>query len=319
MVLYVLVGFLSLSVMFIFAVYHRLVARPPSHSQPIAAFKFSSFFMLTIPPAATGSVMGMLPVLIADVFIAVAIVGDIFFLETAIFECTMAEGAVVCPLTFLDLIKPDPYAITTNYVVVRTGRCGVALLATGLYLMRAGMVILIPDKTDYRKVIEAYDGNTWEYFTWKRINMVYVSTFLLFFCLAIIQFSFSELFGEQIWVSIAVLKLMAIVVDELLAGAMDEDLLTAPLSMVVIVVLGLVTFGADDFLDFLTAFFIELGIMIFERTYFGQVVTAAQQYADDKLPELKKTLQHWLEAEDDGLDEEEEKLQQALRAEDGQK
>lgn len=77
LVLYVLVGILSLAVMFVFAVYHRVVARAPEN-QEIAKFKFLSFFMLTIPPAATGSGMGMLPVLIADLFIAAAIVGDIF-------------------------------------------------------------------------------------------------------------------------------------------------------------------------------------------------------------------------------------------------
>jgi len=174
--------------------------------------------------------------------------------------------------------------------VLRTGRCGTALLAVGLYLMRAGMVILIPDKTDERKVPEAYDGNTWDYFTWKRSNMVYVSTFLLFLCLSIIQFSFSDLFGEQIWVSIGCLKALAIVVEELLGGAMDEDLLAGPLAMVLSVILGLVTFGADDFLDFLNAFFIELGIMIFERTYFGPVVGSLQEWAAEAVPKAKETL-----------------------------
>ena len=146
-VLYVLVGILSLAVMTIFACFHRLVARPPEN-QTVAKFKFSSFFMLTIPPALSGSGMGMLPVLIADLFIAGAIVGEIFYLETPIFECTAAEGGVACPLTFLDVIVPDPDAVSTDYSVVRTGRCGTCLLASGLYLMREGMVILIPDKSE---------------------------------------------------------------------------------------------------------------------------------------------------------------------------
>ena len=203
----------------------------------------------------------------------------------------------------MDVIKPDPFAISINYVVVRTGRCGVALIATGLYLMKQGMFILIPDKMDYGNVIEAFDGNTWEYFTWKRINMVYVSTFLLGLCLAIIQFSFSDYFGEYIWVSIALLKVLAIIVDIMLGDAMDEDLLVAPLSMVVIVVLGLVTFGADNFLDFLSAFFIELGIMIFERTYFGQVVGYIEDFIKEKVPLAYATVMHFITAEDDGLDE----------------
>ena len=48
--------------------------------------------------------------------------------------------------------------------------------------------------------------------------------------------------------------------------------MVAPLYTVVVVILGLVTFGADDFLDFLNAdflnaFFIELAIMMLERTW----------------------------------------------------
>ena len=33
--------------------------------------------------------------------------------------------------------------------------------------------------------------------------------------------------------------------------------------------MGLVTFGADDFLDFIDAYFIEYAMMLFERTYLG--------------------------------------------------
>lgn len=60
------------------------------------------------------------------------------------------------------------------------------MLATGVYLMQVGMAILIPDKTDESKPTEAFDGNTWDYFIWKRSNMVYTSTFLIFLCLAVI-------------------------------------------------------------------------------------------------------------------------------------
>lgn len=41
--------------------------------------------MLTIPPAASGSSMGMFPVLVADLFVAAFIVGEIFYMETPIF------------------------------------------------------------------------------------------------------------------------------------------------------------------------------------------------------------------------------------------
>ena len=83
---------------------------------------------------------------------------------------------------------------------------------------------------------------------------------------------------------------MAIIVEEFIGNAMDEDLLSSPLAMVLSVVLGLVTFGADDFLDFLNAYFIELGIMIFERTYLSPVVNKITEAANEAIPKIKETI-----------------------------
>ena len=102
---------------------------------------------------------------------------------------------------------------------------------------------------------------------WKRSNMVFVSVFTVFLMLCIIQFSFSDIFGMEIWFSIAGLKVMQIIVEEILNGMMDEALLVAPINTCIGVIVGLVTFGADDFLDFLNAFFIEHLILVFERLY----------------------------------------------------
>ena len=44
-------------------------------------------------------------------------------------------------------------------------------------------------------------------------------------------------------------------------------LLLAPFSICMGVVISTITLGAEDFLDFLNAYFIEIGIQMFERTY----------------------------------------------------
>ena len=94
--------------------------------------------------------------------------------------------------------------------------------------------------------------------------------------------------------------MLAIIIDFVLEASMDEALLAAPLSMCVIVILGLVTFGADDFLDFLIAFFIELGIMIFERTYFPEVVNAVIDYLSDQIPRALEAVKSLFSSEDGG-------------------
>ena len=154
-------------------------------------------------------------------------------------------------MTLFDLIKDDPDNISVDYDGLRTGRCGTALLVSGTYMMVVGLGILIPDTSDKRKVSESYDGNIWNYYQWKRSNMVFCSITIIFFCLFIIQFSFSDVFGDWIWTFIGILKGSGIIFDWALEKAMDESLLVSPLSITQSVMLGLVTFGADDFLDFI--------------------------------------------------------------------
>jgi hypothetical protein len=83
--------------------------------------------------------------------------------------------------------------------------------------------------------------------------------------------------------------------------ATDEALLCAPLAMGLDVALGLVTFGANNFLDFLNAYFIELGIMMFERTYLEGVIALVIEYFEENLPKLASYIESWFTQEDDGL------------------
>lgn len=90
--------------------------------------------------------------------------------------------------------------------------------------------------------------------------MIFVSTFLLFFELAVIQFSFSPSYGDNIWFMIGLMKVVQIVIENIIERVLCEALLVSPLSVSIGVMQGLVTFGASNFLDFLNGFFIEVGI-----------------------------------------------------------
>lgn len=72
----------------------------------------------------------------------------------------------------------------------------------------------------------------------------------------------------------------------------------APLSITIIVVLGLVTFGADDFLDFLNAYFIELAIMMFERPYLTPMADIIIGWLEEKVPLLGSTLTNFFNPTD---------------------
>ncbi len=78
LVLYCLVGVLSWCVMAIFMAYHRLVARPRKEGGEVAAFKFYSYLMLTMPPALSGTGLAMVPVSLINIWISVMVSGHVF-------------------------------------------------------------------------------------------------------------------------------------------------------------------------------------------------------------------------------------------------
>lgn len=90
---------------------------------------------------------------------------------------------------------------------------------------------------------------------------------------------------------------MEILIENSLENAMDEELLVTPLAITLITIAGLVTFGADDFLDFLEAYFVEFGMMIFERCYLGRIEEVFFELTEHKLPALIDQFWVWLNNE----------------------
>jgi len=82
-VLYFIVGFITVVILFIFLVYHRIMAR----GEKIAKFKFLSYLKLIIPPAVYGISLAIIPVALINILIAVVINADVFGISFAINPC----------------------------------------------------------------------------------------------------------------------------------------------------------------------------------------------------------------------------------------
>lgn len=164
-------------------------------------------------------------------------------------------------------------------------------------------------------VPEAYDGNVWEFFTWKRSNVVFVSIFWIFYCLMLIQLSFSAIFGVNIWSMIFAIKVMNIILNFIMEMMLEEALLSSSMEILGGLTEGLVTFGADNFVDFLSAYFIELGIQMFERTYVGDFVDMLVKYIEAKMTKLMDMKFSWFSSQDDFLMNKEMRQEMQLKKE----
>ena len=69
-------GSLSIIDMVLFALYHRLVARPDRGR--IAPFRFNSYFILTIPTSSYGCGLALIPITVLDFTISVVVTGYLF-------------------------------------------------------------------------------------------------------------------------------------------------------------------------------------------------------------------------------------------------
>ena len=62
--------------------------------------------------------------------------------------------------------------------------------------------------------------------------------------------------------------------------------------------MSLVTFGADDFLDFIDAYFIEFAMMLFERTYLGNLSSIFFEYIETTIPLFVRHFVKWINHEE---------------------
>ncbi len=92
---------------------------------------------------------------------------------------------------------------------------------------------------------------------------------------------------------IGVMKIVQQVIEYVIEYFLQEKLLVSPLSVSIGVVQSLITFGADDFLDFLNGFFIEIGIMMFERPYLSAIVDNLTTYLELKVPLVYRSILKW--------------------------
>ena len=225
----------------------------------------------------------MIPVFAGNIFVSVFIVAHMFSSNTAIYPCEEGNESE-CLLTFFDNIMDSPNNVNIDYTSLRIGRCGTCFLVMGAYILYVSLTILIPDKTREDRVPEAYDGNIWEYYTWKKSNMIFVSAFLLFFELGIIQFSFSPSYGDNVWLMLGVMTVVQILLEDVIERMVEEALLFSPLSVSIGVMQGLITFGANDFLDFLNGNFVGVGIQFFQRAYMDHIIDFIKGNIEEKLP-----------------------------------
>ena len=276
LLLFCAIGALAVAFTAVYWVFHRLTTRletPPK-------MRFFNFFYIITPAPMAGVVLALIPVGVVLWFILILIHGYLYFGNEE--EPWMLDDVYG---HFMDT-KIDPKKIEHN----RFGRVGLMFMVIGWYLIIVGALIFLPKRVSKReKEIEmkrdkaAEKESVWRPTMWKRSNMVLTSIVFALFLTLIVEFSFWEEFGTWIWHIIVGLKFVAVWAEWTLEAQVKEYLLMCPLVSAMDLIQGLVTFGADDFADFIQAFFIEFALLITERIYIGPGTGIVVDYCMEKL------------------------------------
>ena len=194
------------------------------------------------------------------------------------------------PVHYMDAAdnKIDP----TRREATRAGRFGTALFVLSLCFMLLGTYIFLPKRVSKReKEIllkrdkAAAKETIWVPTLWKQSNMFFTSLMMGMFLVVLVEFSLWDSFGEYIWYMIMSLKIVAVFVEMIVDYQLKETLLISPIMTAFDLIAGLVTFGADDFVDFLLSYVVEFFIMLVERCYWEPIM---MEFITDQFEEFAK-------------------------------
>ena len=145
-------------------------------------------------------------------------------------------------------------------------RFGALLIQFGVYLMMASIKLMKTDKTNNPliKTKESYDKNVWYVTLWERYNFLWLWSIFLIFELYRITFSFTNAFGDDVWVYIGVYKVAGIISELIIIYYLKDDLQLLIISTELGLMENLTTAGADNLIEFLQGYIIGIAMIMVE-------------------------------------------------------
>jgi hypothetical protein len=274
--LFVMMGGITVGVTIVFWAGNRLLTRlaaPPP-------FRFYAYLKVIAPPPLIGLTMALVPAVIVLVFIHILLQGDQTILVNGEKDMWKPFGYDFFLFDNLPLHYMDDKVDPLKQQVKRHGRVGVAFCAMGWFVCLQGAQIYIPKKTSKRQrdlelrrnKVLANKEEIWAPIMWRRSNFLFTSLVTCALSVMMIEFSLWDDFGTYIWYLIVVLSFVGTYIEGWMESRLKESLLIGPLATGLGIMQGVAMFGADDFQDFLFCYFVEYGVLLFERVYLGAIL-----------------------------------------------
>lgn len=258
-ILFVAIGVLAVAIIVAVLIQVRiftLVKDPPK-------IRIVEYLRLVVMPPLFGVSLGMAPFMASQ-----------FAFQAAF---TAFPILVEFPISIDDYGREGDPALLAMIPKATTGRYGVCFLTASMYIMGCAAEILIPaelkDEEEKELEDERYvDEVMFKPEVWKRSHFVLLNLLVNVTNVLVIEFSFTNTFGNQFFTIFFILKVFHILLEMQVETALGEAFLLAPVSLVLSASVGLATIGADDFTDFTLGFFFETLMGMVEYVYLDAFV-----------------------------------------------
>ena len=276
--IFFLIGGVSVMATAIFWAFFRMTTRlkyPPP-------FRWKKLFVLIAPSPLYGVALATIPIVVACAGIRIWFKGwastdPVNRPSSYAFEEHNGDWHYTALMT-LDVIE--------SY---RTKRIGYAVICLGMYCIYMGAKLFVPDAGgedgDDSRIDEVMAANAaamgddeeeemlppsefWTPLLWKRAHLLLWTMYVFTVLMIVWEFSYSEIFSGNIYFWIIVFKMIQMLMDQVLAMAMKENLLIASLMVSIEITEFMISMGAPNLMEFIQSYFVELALMVFERLIF---------------------------------------------------
>ena len=278
-VLYLVVGFASTIIVFIFFFLHRQFC----HVKPRPTFKIATYFPLILPPAIIGTILSIIPIFLEIAICHFFFVGKFLFTKVKLLRIKNYKGEE-CDSIF-DLIG---YIGEAELSSIRKGRLGTAFFILGVFLTYYHTQLVVPNAPVKTK--RSFDNNRFDFIIWKRIYVYYVDFLLSIVNIYYTILSFCKLWSDNIWYFIYSYKIIGIIAENYFEFMFQEQLLIAGFGCLFNIMQNMITFGASNLIDFLLSALIEQLSLIIEKVYLEK----GTNYLKDHWDEYTKTIKDFI-------------------------
>jgi len=261
LLLFILIGVFTVFAAMCFWCIIRLTTKLESPPR----LKLSARLWLSFPQALYGFILAIIPIIVLTSSVTYLLKGKSL---TAAFESIGDASNTFKNIRrhYMD-VKIDPSLAFETL----QGRMGVSFIIIAFCSLIESTNLFVPERniksrresTNFRIQLTS----NWAPLLWKRSSLIYVSVTMALFLTTIVEWSYWRNFGYYIWEAIIALKFVNIIASYIVEKQLNETLLCVPIMTSMSMIQTLVTLSANDFMDFLLSYIVELGFLILERMY----------------------------------------------------